>query len=245
MNYPQEDIKPYSNEGKKDEQVQRMFDNIAGTYDKLNHLLSFGIDKIWRKKAINILKLSAPKTVLDVATGTGDFALQAYEMLTPDKLIAVDISEGMMDVGRQKVTAAGLSDKISFQYENCEALSFKDDTFDAITVAFGVRNFADLKTGLKEMLRVLVPGGHLVILELTTPAHFPMKQMFTIYSKVVIPALGKSLSRDSSAYTYLPNTIKVFPQGEVMQGILEETGFTKAEFKRLTFGICTLYIATK
>jgi demethylmenaquinone methyltransferase/2-methoxy-6-polyprenyl-1,4-benzoquinol methylase len=245
MNYPQEKIKPYGAEGKKGEQVKKMFDNIADAYDQLNHILSFGIDKRWRKKAINWLKQFSPKQVLDIATGTGDFALLAYKMLRPNRLVGTDISEGMMNVGRGKAKAAGIEKEITFQYEDCESLSFEDDTFDAITVAFGIRNFEDLDKGLREMHRVLIPGGHLVILELTTPTKFPMKQLFGIYSHVVIPTIGKFLSKDNAAYTYLPSTIQAFPQGEVMQNILEKIGFAQAKFQRLTFGICTLYMARK
>lgn len=245
MNYPQEDIKPYDANGKKAVQVEKMFDNIAHKYDFLNHTLSLGIDKGWRRKAIAWLRPFQPKTMMDVATGTGDFALQAYCDLLPDKVIGTDISEGMMNVGREKIKNHGLENKISFAKEDCTCLSFEEGSFDAITVAFGIRNFEDLNKGLTEMHRVLQENGHLVILELTAPESFPMKQLFAIYSKVVIPTLGRLFSKDNSAYTYLPQTIKAFPQGEVMQGILEKAGFREVSFKRLTFGICTLYTATK
>lgn len=245
MNYPQENIKPYSKDGKKSEQVEQMFDNIAPAYDMLNHTLSMGIDRSWRRKAINWLRPFHPQRIMDVATGTGDFALLAYHHLQPKLLMGTDISEGMMNVGREKVKKEGLSDKIIFAREDCTSLSFADHTFDAITVAFGIRNFDDLDRGLSEMCRVLTPGGHLVILELTTPDRFPMKQLFGIYSKVVIPMLGKIFSKDNSAYRYLPQTIKAFPQGEVMQGIISRAGFSQVQFRRLTFGICTLYTATK
>ena len=214
MNYAQENIKPYNQEGEKSVQVEQMFDNIAPDYDKLNHTLSMGIDKNWRRKAINWLRPFAPKRIMDVATGTGDFAILAARTLQPDQLIGTDISEGMMDIGRKKVEKAGLSGKISFAREDCTSLSFADCQFDAITVAFGIRNFANLDQGLSEMCRVLTSGGHLVILELTTPEKFPMRQMFAIYSKLIIPTLGKLLSKDNKAYHYLPQTIKAFPQGE-------------------------------
>ncbi|MDR0891699.1 MAG: bifunctional demethylmenaquinone methyltransferase/2-methoxy-6-polyprenyl-1,4-benzoquinol methylase UbiE [Mediterranea sp.] len=245
MDYPQQHIKPYGDEGKKTEQVERMFDHIAPTYDRLNHLLSWGIDRSWRKKAIARLRPSHPQHIMDVATGTGDFAILACRMLQPAELIGTDISEGMMDVGRVKVKEAGLSDKISFAREDCTSLSFADESFDAITVAFGVRNFDDLDKGLAEMYRVLKPGGHLVILELTTPDRFPMNMLFSIYSKVAIPLWGKMLSKDGSAYHYLPDTIRVFPQGEVMKGVIAKAGFGTVSFQRLTGGICTLYMATK
>ncbi len=243
--YSQEKIKPYSTEGSKKEQVEQMFDNIAPAYDRLNHLLSLGIDKGWRRKAINTLRPFAPKKMMDVATGTGDFALLAARQLQPDSLIGTDISEGMLAIGRQKAIAAGLEQTIQFGNEDCCHLSFEANTFDAITVAFGVRNFADLDKGLSEMCRVLRPGGKLVILELTAPERFPMKQLFAIYSSVIIPTLGKLISSDSKAYHYLPQTIQAFPQGEVMKGILSKAGFEEVSFKRLTFGICTLYTATK
>lgn len=245
MNYPQEEIKPYSKDGKKSEQVEQMFDNIAPAYDKLNHTLSMGIDRQWRKKAIRSLRPFHPHRIMDVATGTGDFAILACRELQPESLIGTDISEGMMNVGREKVKQAQLSDKIIFAREDCTCLSFADHSFDAITVAFGIRNFDNLDKGLSEMCRVLTPGGHLVILELTTPDRFPMKQLFSIYSKCVIPMLGKLISKDHSAYTYLPESIRAFPQGEVMQGIIRKAGFSEVRFQRLTFGICTLYVATK
>ena len=170
---------------------------------------------------------------MDVATGTGDFAILACRELQPDMLIGTDISEGMMNVGREKVKQAHLSDRISFAREDCTSLSFADENFDG------------LDKGLSEMCRVLVPGGHLVILELSTPDRFPMKQLFTVYSKAVIPLLGKFISKDNSAYTYLPQSIRAFPQGEIMQGVIRKAGFSEVRFKRLTFGICTLYIAKK
>lgn len=244
-NYPQENIKPYNQDESKAAQVEKMFDNIAPTYDNLNHVLSLGIDKKWRQKAIKMLKPYSPEYMMDVATGTGDFAIQACKMLQPKELIGTDISEGMMNVGREKVRLAGLDKQISFKKEDCTSLSFAEDRFDAITVAFGIRNFENLDKGLMEMHRVLKPGGHLVIFELSAPEGFPMKQTYAIYSKLVIPTIGKIMSKDNSAYTYLPESIKAFPQGEVMKEILYKAGFSKVEFKRLTMGICTLYFATK
>ena len=244
-NYPQESIKPYNEDEKKSVQVERMFDNIAPAYDQLNHTLSWGIDKSWRKRAINWLKPFQPQRMMDVATGTGDFAIQACRVLNPKELIGTDISEGMMNVGRQKVKDAGLEGRISFAKEDCTALTFPDNRFDAITVAFGVRNFEDLDKGLREIHRVLDTNGKIVILELSEPDWFPMKQLYALYSKVVIPTLGKLLSKDRSAYTYLPQSIKAFPQGEVMKEIILKAGFSQANFKRLTLGICTLYTATK
>ena len=242
--YGQEKIKPYG-EGEKAQQVEQMFDNIAPTYDKLNHRLSWDIDKAWRKKAIRQLEPFAPKTLLDIATGTGDFAILSAKMLKPDKLIGADISEGMMEIGRLKTKNEGLQDIISFEKEDCLALSYADETFDAVTAAFGIRNFSDLDKGLHEMQRVLKKGGHLSIVELTSPVSCPMKQLFHVYSHTVLPIYGRLISKDTSAYDYLTKTIEAFPQGEQMVEILHKAGFAEASFKRLTFGICTMYFATK
>ena len=244
MAYKQEVIKPYG-EGEKAQQVEQMFDNIAPTYDKLNHRLSWDIDRGWRRKAISQLQPHAPKTLLDIATGTGDFAILAAQMLKPDRLVGADISEGMMEIGREKVKRLGLQDVISFEREDCTALSYTDASFDAVTAAFGIRNFADLDQGLREMCRVLKPGGHLSIVELTTPPRFPMKQLFRVYSHTILPVYGRLISRDGSAYSYLTKTIEAFPQGERMVEILKSAGFREAGFRRLTFGICTMYFATK
>jgi ubiquinone/menaquinone biosynthesis methyltransferase len=243
--YNQEKIKPYNSTDEKGKVVEEMFDNIAPTYDTLNHRLSWNIDKSWRKKAIKKLSPFKPKTILDIATGTGDFAILSAKMLLPDTLIGADISEGMMEIGRQKVKNEGLESIISFQKEDCLNLTFPSDTFEAVTAAFGIRNFQDLERGLVEMYRVLKKGGHLCIIELTTPISFPMKQLFKVYSKVVLPFYGRLISKDSSAYDYLNKTIAAFPQGETMMKILQKAGFTKTSFKRLTFGICTMYIAEK
>lgn len=243
--YKQEQIKPYEGTGDKGKLVEEMFDNIAPTYDTLNHRLSWDIDKGWRKKAIKRLLPYAPKKMLDIATGTGDFAILAAQMLHPEQLVGADISEGMMEIGRQKVKRMGLDKVISFEKQDCLHLGYEDETFDAVTAAFGIRNFQNLDQGLSEMCRVLKKGGHLSIVELTTPVSFPMKQLFRIYSGTVLPIYGKLISKDQSAYDYLNKTIAAFPQGEVMMEVLKKAGFEKAEFKRLTFGICTLYFATK
>lgn len=245
MNYEQEKINPYEDGVEKAQQVEQMFNNIAPTYDKLNHRLSWNIDKGWRKKAIRSLKPFEPKILLDIATGTCDFAILAAQMLHPDKLIGADISEGMMVIGREKVKTAGLQQIISFEKEDCTNLSYPEATFDAVIAAFGIRNFANLDKGLAEMCRVLKPGGHLSIVELTSPVSFPMKQLFHIYSHTVLPIYGRLISKDTSAYSYLTKTIEAFPQGELMVRILKDAGFKQAEFKRLTFGICTMYFATK
>ncbi len=242
--YQQETITPYTT-GNKAAQVEQMFDNIAPTYDRLNHRLSWNIDKGWRRKAIRQLAPYQPATMLDIATGTGDFAIMAAEMLHPTRLIGADISEGMMEIGRQKVSDKGLSDVISFDKEDCTKLSYQDHTFDAVTAAFGIRNFDNLDKGLAEMCRVLKSGGHLCVLELTKPVTFPMRQLFHIYAHTVLPVYGRLISKDPSAYTYLTKTIEAFPQGERMVDILRKAGFRQASFKRLTFGICTMYTATK
>lgn len=245
MTYQQETIKPYSPDGEKGQQVEQMFDRIAHSYDFLNHFLSMGIDKRWRRAAIDSLKPFAPKRLLDVATGTGDFALLAMERLGLDSLLGIDLSEGMLRVGREKVAKAGLADRITLQKDDCMQLSLQDDSFDAVTVAYGVRNFADLDRGLREMRRVLRPGGRLVIIELTSPVRFPMRQLFWLYAHVLMPLLGRLVSKDSAAYSYLPATMEAFPQGEVMQGILQQAGYKDVKFKRFTFGLSTLYTAEK
>ena len=243
--YDQEKIKPYGKQGDKGQLVEEMFDNIAPTYDALNHRLSWDIDKGWRRKAIGLLAPFHPQSILDIATGTGDFAILAAQMLHPEKLVGADISEGMMSIGKEKVRKLGLDNVVSFKKEDCMAMSFGDNTFDAVTAAFGIRNFQDLDKGLKEMCRVLKKGGHLSIAELTTPVSFPMKQLFHIYSHTILPVYGKLISKDNSAYSYLTATIEAFPQGEKMMEILKKAGFSKVSFKRLTFGICTLYFAEK
>ena len=235
--YAQERIKPYNGnpDMAKGEQVETMFDNIAPTYDKLNHRLSWDIDKGWRKKAISMLAPHRPQTILDVATGTGDLAILTAQMLHPQTVIGVDISDKMMEIGRQKIQSLNLEDTISLQKDDCMNLSFADESFDAVTAAFGIRNFSDLDRGLKEMCRILKPGGHLSIIELTTPVSFPMIQLFWIYSHALLPVYGRLISHDKEAYKYLTATIEAFPQA----------GFSSVSFKRLTCGICTLYFARK
>ena len=243
--YKQELINPYDKDGEKGKLVEQMFNNIAPTYDILNHRLSWDIDKSWRKKAISQLLPFNPQSILDIATGTGDFAILSAEMLSPKQMIGVDISDGMMTIGRQKVKAKGLQDIVFFKKEDCTNLSFEDDSFDAVTAAFGIRNFQDLDRGLSEMCRVLKQGGHLIIVELTTPICFPMKQLFKIYSHTILPIYGRMISKDTNAYHYLINTIEAFPQGERMVEILRNIGFKEPKFTRLTSGICTMYFATK
>ena len=233
-------------EGKvKQEQVRQMFDRIAPTYDKLNHMLSLGIDRRWRRKAVDALGKFNPQQILDIATGTGDFALLLAKRIKPRHITGADISEGMMAVGREKVKQEGLQETISFEREDCTKLSFPDGSFDAVTSAYGVRNFHDLDAGLREMQRVLCPGGHLLIVELTSPPRFPMKQLFWVYAHVVMPLLGRLISHDDSAYTYLPASMEAFPQAEQMEGILRKAGFAEVQWKRFTFGISTMYLAKR
>lgn len=222
-----------------------MFNNIAPTYDVLNHRLSWNIDRYWRNRAIKELAKVKPLQILDVATGTGDFAILQAERLHPEHITATDISEGMMQVGREKVEKKNMQTVISFEREDCTALSYPSNSFDAVTSAFGIRNFQNLEQGLAEMCRVLKPNGMLCVLELTTPVSSPMKQLFSIYSHTVLPLYGRLISKDAQAYSYLNKSIAAFPQGETMVTILRNAGFRKASFTRLTFGICTLYVAYK
>lgn len=243
--YKQEEINPYGQQGDKGELVEKMFDNIAPTYDVLNHRLSLDIDKRWRRKAIKQLVPFKPKEMLDIATGTGDFAILAAQMLRPDLLIGADISEGMMEIGRKKVETAGLGKVVSFMKEDCMNLTFPENSFDAVTAAFGIRNFKDLDKCLRELHRVLRKGGHLSIVELSAPKRFPMSMLFKVYSHTILPIYARLVSKDKGAYRYLISTIEAFPQGETMVGILKKAGFETVNFKRLTFGICTMYLATK
>ncbi len=240
-----ENIVPYNRKDRKTDQVREMFNNIAPNYDRFNHTASIGIDRYWRKKGIMVLKPFAPKVILDVATGTGDYAINAFNILHPERITGIDLSTGMMEIGRKKVSSLGLSESIDFKQEDCISLSFDDDLFDAVIAAFGVRNFENIEAGYTEMFRVMKPGGHLSILELATPQTFPMKQLFHCYAKIVMPFLGKSLSKDKRAYEYLPESIAAVPQFGEMTRILSKVGFQNARFESLTFGICGLYTAEK
>lgn len=228
----------------KKAQVADMFNNIAGKYDFLNHFLSLGIDKGWRKKAIAEVSKVNPKTILDVATGTADLAIAASQ-LQPEKIIGVDIADQMLEVGRKKIVDNNLAKMITLQNGDSESMPFADSSFDAVTCAYGVRNFEHLEAGLKEMNRVMRAGGKLAILEFSHPKQFPVKQLYKFYFKYILPTLGKMVSKHSRAYTYLPESVMAFPEGKVFCETLQRCGFKEAKARPLTFGITTLYTATK
>lgn len=237
-------VTPYNNQDSKKEQIAQMFDNIAFRYDFLNSLLSLGIHKGWRKKCIRLIAAKSPKRILDVATGTGDFAIAAIT-LNPDSVIGIDISEGMMKYGREKLVKLGLDKKITLQYGDAETCDLPDNSIDAITVGFGVRNFENLEKGLENMLRVLKPGGQICVLEFSYPRNFPIKQLYHFYFKYITPTIGKIFSKDTRAYSYLPESVKAFPDNERFTTILEKVGYQKATFKPLSFGIAAIYLAEK
>ncbi|MES2419501.1 MAG: bifunctional demethylmenaquinone methyltransferase/2-methoxy-6-polyprenyl-1,4-benzoquinol methylase UbiE [Bacteroidota bacterium] len=238
-------VTPYQTDHSKKEQVAAMFDNISGTYDFLNHFLSLGIDKLWRRKAIKELRLIQPKIMLDVATGTGDFAFESIKILNPEKIIGVDISEGMLAVARKKINARNLGAVFSVQLGDSEGLNFENDTFDAITVAFGVRNYENLEKGLADMLRVLKPGGKIVILEFSKPSAFPIKQLYNFYFRYITPFFGRFVSKDKQAYTYLPESVAAFPDGKTFTTLMDKVGYKNNRHRFLTFGISAIYTGTK
>lgn len=238
-------VKPYpGQEGSKKQQVATMFNNISARYDLLNRVLSLGIDIIWRKKAIQLLKADQPKHILDLATGTADFAIEALS-LNPDKIVGVDISAGMLDMGRIKLKNKGLEDKIELVLGDSERLPFSNNSFDAATVAFGVRNFENLDKGLGDIHRVLRPGAKLVVLEFSRPAKFPVKQFYNFYFRFILPVIGRVVSKDQTAYTYLPESVQAFPEGSAFLNHMQTAGFEKLKEKRLTFGICSIYVGEK
>lgn len=243
--YKSEKIIPYNSGDSKKEQVAQMFDNIAPGYDRLNSVLSIGNDYFWRKDALKKLIPFQPKKILDIATGTGDFAILAEKLLQPDSIIGIDISEGMMNVGQAKVKEKKLSNIISFEQQDCAGMTFSDNSFDAATVAFGVRNFEFIDLSFQEIYRVLKPNGHFLFMELSTPVHFPMKQLYLLYAKYIIPTIGRLMSTEKNAYSYLPESIYAFPQGNEMIEILQKNGFKNILYKTYTGGVCSLYIAEK
>ncbi|NHM05807.1 bifunctional demethylmenaquinone methyltransferase/2-methoxy-6-polyprenyl-1,4-benzoquinol methylase UbiE [Flavobacterium sp. CYK-4] len=241
-----EKITPYkSSTLSKKEQVAQMFDNISGNYDGLNRVISFGIDMKWRQKVIQLVADQNPKTVLDIATGTGDLAILMAEKTKAEKIIGLDISAGMLEVGKQKIAHKQLSEKIEMMLADSEAMPFQDNTFDAITVAFGIRNFEHLDRGLTEILRVLKPGGIFVILETSNPTKTPFKQGYVFYTKYILPLIGKLFSKDNSAYGYLSESAAAFPFGEALNNILHKNGFIEARSEAQTFGVATIYTASK
>lgn len=238
-------VVPYKeDEAAKKQQVARMFNSISRRYDLLNHLLSVGVDLYWRKRAISMLKESKPRLILDVATGTGDFAVEAMT-LKPEKIVGVDISEGMLEVGRRKIREKQLEGRITLLQGDSENLPFPENMFDAVIVAFGVRNFENLGKGLADMYRVVKPGGKAVILEFSKPDRFPFREFYGFYFKYIVPVIGRWISRDRSAYDYLPESVHAFPRGSVFLEILAGAGFRETTCTRLTFGICSIYTGIK
>ncbi len=244
--YAHDRIVPFkaSDDSKKD-QVKSMFDKIAFRYDFLNSFLSFGIDKSWRKKALKMLEKDKPRNILDVATGTGDFAIMANRILRPDKITGIDISVGMLEVGKEKIEKEGLSGQIELVEGDSEAISYPDNSFDAVTVAFGVRNFENLEQGLYEIKRVLKPGAKLIVAECTNPSTPVIKQLFHFYMNFVTPAIGKIFSKNRQAYQYLNSSILYFPEKKEFVKILNKLGYRNAFYKTLTLGTCTIYCAEK
>jgi len=244
--FAHDEVVPLKNSAlSKKEQVADMFDSIAFRYDFLNRFLSVGIDVRWRKKAIAQLKAIAPKQILDVATGTADVAIMAARILHPEKIIGIDISDGMLNFGRQKIENLGLQNIIELLNGDSEAIKFNDNSFDAVTVAFGVRNFQNLEKGLSEIRRVIKPGGKLVVLEFSKPKTFLIKPLYNVYMNFVAPGVGKFFSKNRNAYKYLDQSIKKFPEGKNFTTILNELGYTNTYCKPLSFGICSIYCGEK
>ena len=238
-------VLPYKDKNtSKKEQIAAMFNSISGKYDFLNHFLSLGIDILWRKRAVRLLTKHQPQLILDIATGTGDFAIEALS-LKPKKIIGVDISEVMLSVGREKLIKKNLTDKIELISGDSEVLPFEDNFFDAVIVSFGVRNFENLEKGLSDMLRVLKPGGKVVILEFSKPKSFPFKQLYQFYFQWILPKIGKLISKNHAAYTYLPDSVQAFPDGDDFLNILDKIGFQKNQCTPLTLGISSIYFGSK
>jgi demethylmenaquinone methyltransferase/2-methoxy-6-polyprenyl-1,4-benzoquinol methylase len=240
-----EEVKPYKDsQADKKKQVAFMFNNIAKRYDFLNHFLSLGIDRIWRRKAISMLKKESPALILDIATGTADLALEAMR-LNPEKIFGIDISTDMLDIGRNKISRKKLQDKIQLLEGDSERMIFEDNKFDAVTVAFGVRNFQNLRQGLHEMYRVLKPGGTAMILEFSQPTNPALRRLYNFYSSRIAPKIGKAVSKDDAAYAYLNESVLAFPFGNEFCALLGETGFRDIHARTLTFGVATIYTAKK
>lgn len=247
--YAQEDIIPYEERGgSKLVQMQWLFDTLSHTYDHFTHLASLGADKMWRKQAVKYLKKTAvipPRTILDVATGTGDLAICAHKYLTPESIVGIDISDGMMHIATEKVRKKGLDQSIRFEHQDVSALELDSNTFDAVISSFGLRNFPDLDKALSEMHRVMKPQAKMVVIDLCTPRQFPMKQLFALYRNVVMPIVERCCKFKKEERTYLPKTMDAIPQGQEMADIISKSGFSKVTYKRLTFGLCILYAAEK
>lgn len=239
-------VTPYKDSDRnKKEQVEQMFDTISGNYDGLNRVISLGTDTSWRKKVIKMVAAAKPNSVLDIATGTGDLAIKFATETGASKIIGLDLSEGMLSVAKKKIEGKSLSEKLEFVKGDSENLPFEDNSFDAITVSFGIRNFENLEKGLSEILRVLAPKGLFVILETSVPTKFPWKQGYYVYSRAVLPVIGKLFSKDKVAYAYLSKSASLFPHGEKLNNILRKIGFIEVENKPQTFGVATIYKATK
>lgn len=245
MEVKAEKINPYDDSRSKTEQVREMFDSIAPAYDFMNRMMTFGIDRLWRRRAVRMLRRHRPQHILDVATGTGDLALLLHRTLHPDRITGIDLSEGMLAVGRRKAEAAGVSDSVRFIEGDCLDLPFPQEVFDCVTVAYGVRNFEHLDRGYAEMYRVLRPGGVLCVIELSTPVSPLVRPFYNLYTRHVIPVAGRMVSHDVRAYSYLPESIAAVPQGNDMLDLMRGAGFGECRFKRLTFGTCTIYIGIK
>ena len=238
-------VTPYTDRESKKHQVARMFDNIAPKYDFLNHFLSLGIDISWRKKTIKAIAPYRPKHILDVATGTADLAIEAANILKPEQVIGIDIANEMLEIGRKKLSKRNLNTVISLETGDSENLRFENESFDAVTVAFGVRNFENLEAGLKEMYRVLKNEGAMAVLEFSTPTLFPFKQLYNFYFSTILPFIGRVTSKDTRAYSYLYESVQAFPDKSRFESVLKEIGFKSVKSKVLTLGICTLYVAEK
>lgn len=238
-----EKITPYNNEERKAQQVEQMFDSIAPAYDFMNRAMTLGIDRWWRRVAVKMVGKSHPRRILDVATGTGDFAIGLYNKIHPQQVVGIDLSQGMLDVARKKIAKRGLGDAITVQQGDCLEMPFENGEFDAVTVAFGVRNFEHLLQGYQQMHRVLKRGGVLCVIELSTPRNRVVRWFYDLYTLHIIPWFGALKSHDKSAYRYLPLSIAAVPQGDDMLAIMREAGFIDCKLKRMTFGTCSIYLA--
>lgn len=245
MNYKAEEIRPYNDEESKTGQVRQMFDSIAPAYDFMNRAMTLGIDRWWRKRAVKMVGKYHPMTILDVATGTGDLALQLFDTLHPQHITGIDLSENMLEVGRRKIAGRNLTKQITLEQGDCLNMRFADEKFNAVTVAYGVRNFEHLQQGYAEMYRVLADGGVLCVVELSVPTNPMIKALYNLYTRTLIPMIGRLISKDRRAYSYLPESIAAVAQGEEMLDIMRKAGFKNCRYKRMTFGTCTIYLGEK